>query len=291
MTTMACTGAALLFDIQAEGLGRRLSLKSLLTSQVMFRKVFPEMLFGIGLLYVFRHIEREVGTRKFVSFCFVSTTLSVTLQLALLTLQSTIIEEGRMFAPGPYGPIFSLMVLYFAYVPAVGTPIGGVRINHKIPVYLAGFLLATQGGKASLIPSCCALIAGVVALFQLKRLVMPESIAKFGVKYIEPLFRTDVNAGARPHGGARGGPFGFGGAYGRFGDFDGGGAAPQDDVLVPNFFGGPPPSAAVNAIPEPSADDIAQLVAMGFDATAAATALRRNRNDVSRAAESLLGSM
>lgn len=292
VTSLLCTGAALYLDVHAEGFSSRkfFSMRTLLTSQTMFRKVAPEMLFGLGLLYVFRQIERTIGTRKFVSFCVVSTTLSVTLQLAILSTTS-LLEEGRALSTGPFGPIFSLMVLYFAYIPAIGTPIAGARINHKLPVYLAGLILATNEGKASLIPSCCALFAGILTFFQMKKLIMPEWIAKFGQRYIEPLFRGDTPPG--PNGPA--GRFGArqnGGMRAMYYDnfAAGGGAAEpgQDDVLLPNFFGMPPPAAAVNTLPEPSEEDVATLLAMGFERAAAIGALRRHGNDVSRAADSLL---
>ena len=42
-------------------------------------------------------------------------------------------------------------------------------------------------------------------------------------------------------------------------------------------------------LPEASPDALAQLVAMGFDGTQAALALRRSRNDVQAALAALLG--
>ena len=287
MSSVLFTSAGFYLDLHPEGLGRRFGPKALIMSQTMFKKFIPEMILGLGLIYVMRQIEREVGTRKFVSFCFASTTLSVSLQLILLS-QASILEENRTLAPGPYAPIFSLMALYCAYVPAIGTPVGGFKISHKIPVYVLGLLLASQDGKVSLVPACCAVVAGVICLMQLKKLVMPESIARFGAKYIEPLFRSS-EPGRFPRRDPRND---FYGAR-QFGMFDGQqeGGGPQDDVLLPNFFGGPPPSAAVNAVPEPREEDIQTLVGMGFDAAAAAAALRRNRNDVNRAADQLLGGM
>jgi len=297
MTTMLCTGAAVYLNVQAEGFSSRrlLSMKTLLTSQTMFRKLAPEMLLGLGLLYVFRQIERVIGTRKFVSYCFVSTTLSITLQLALLTVTG-LLEDGRMVSTGPFGPIFSLLVLYFAYIPAIGTPVAGIKINHKLPVYLAGLILATHEGKASLIPSCCAIVAGIITYLQMKKLVMPDWIAKFGQRYIEPLFRSDPFPGGQ-NAGQAGGRFprqAGGGMRAMYYDHGFGGAGDpngQDDVLLPNFFGPPPPAAAVNTLPEPSEEHVATLVAMGFERAAAIGALRRHANDVNRAADSLLSGM
>lgn len=279
VTSLLCTGTAVYLDLHFEELGsKKVTMKNLLASQTTFRKVMPDMLFGLSLLYVFRHLEREFGTRKFVSFCATSSTVSVSLQLAIVSFLS-LLEDGRTLSAGPYAPIFSLLILYIVHVPAISSPMSGnLRMNSKLPVYGMAAMLALDDGTSSLIPSICGLIGGLVAYSQLKWLNVPDALAKFGKKYLEPLFRSNP----RPIGGAGAGVGGRGrqpAGYER---------DVEDDVLLPTMFGGPAPEAAVNAVPEPSQEDIATLVAMGFDNNAARAALRRTRNDVNRAAESLL---
>ena len=234
LTTMVCSGAAIYLNLQMEGIGpKKLALKNILASQFIFRKFIPEMIFGLGLLYVFRHIEREIGTRKFFSFCFVSSTVSLSLQLILL-LSTEIVDENKTLTSGPLSPIFSLLVLYFAHVPAVSAPYFGVYLNNKLPVYGVALFLAFFEGKFSFIPSVCGLIGGLLAYSQFKKLYIPDSIARFGTNYIEPIFKSANPSLNFPYQQQRR-PVGFGQRYQGYGGVD----AEEDEVLLPNFFGPP----------------------------------------------------
>ncbi|KAH9258866.1 hypothetical protein BASA81_002930 [Batrachochytrium salamandrivorans] len=310
-TSIVCTMLVAYFDVPAENLLKRpmgssaspLKLvQNLVLSQTAFRRVFPELAIGVGILYVFRHLERVVGARKFFSFCLASSTLSLAMQVCvLMVLGGTGGEQqqqGVQLTAGPFAPLFSLFVLYFWHVPALSFPVvNSLKYNSKLPVYGAGLFLATIEGRASLLPAGLSLLAGIAVYTQFAKLDVPDSVAKFGTKYVEPLFRQSDPPAHRRGGGARQ----VRPQYGGFGHNDDDNYYGDDQVLLPGMFGAGPVNAAANrgganqppiapaaGTPAPREEDVLALVQMGFEVEAATEALRRNRNDVNRAADSLL---
>lgn len=317
-TSIACTFLVAYFDVPAESLLKRAPLgtspsplklvQNLVLSQTAFRRVFPELAFGVGILYVFRHLERVVGSRKFFSFCLASSTLSLAMQVCVLMVLGGAggdsQQQGLQLTSGPFAPLFSLFVLYFWHVPALSFPlVNSLKYNSKLPVYGAGLFLATIDGRASLLPAGLSLLAGIAVYTQFAKLDVPDAVARFGTKYVEPLFRHSDPPAHRRGGGAAAGARFVRPQYGGFGnDDDGnynGNGGGGDEVLLPGMFGAGPVNAAANrgganqppiapAVPPPREEDVLALVQMGFEVEAATEALRRNRNDVNRAADSLL---
>ena len=224
-----------------------------------------ELALGLGLLYGFRHVERMMGSRSFLSYVTATTALTLALHwVAILVLH---VHP----APGPFGAVFSLLVVYYAHVPAVplSKENNAWAITQKMPVYVGSFLLAAAQGWPSLLSATLGLVAGLVAKPLLGKLVFPESVSVFFSRYVDSWFRSVdqpinlMQTPQRPRGG---------------------------DTLIPPIFGNPPPAAAVNLPPVDAPlneNDVASLVALGFEHDAVRQALRRSRGDINEAANAL----
>jgi len=238
-----------------------------------------ELVLGMGLLYGYRHVERMMGTHYFLSFVTASTTLAMMAQWAAA-------HVGWAAAPGPFAPLFSLLVIYYAHVPAVplSKADGAWTLSQKAPMYAASACLVALQGWHSLLPACLGLASGLVV--KSVAVLFPDVVASFFSQYIDSWFASAAapqGAGPRAARAARRG--GNGG-----------------EAVAPSLFG-TPPAAAINRRPtnatpplppppplvqaEPSEADIESLTAMGFTRDVAVQALRSNRNDVNEAANAL----
>ena len=242
------------------------SLARAASSQLVFATA-SEAVVGASLLYVFRILERRTSTRVHTTRVVLTTVFGVLVQLSLCWAM-----PDASLATGPYVALFSLLPLYFAFVPRSTTTkyLGDrVRVTDKSFVYALALQLALGRGAASAVPA----IIGTVCGFVMNRkglvsyCVWPESVVRFASQFIEPLLSgqgptaTDAtqNDEARRQ---TGGP---------------------DAVPVP--IARPPAAQA-----PPSEDQISVLVSMGYSRRAVLDALARNGNDSNRAANDLLSS-
>ena len=235
-----------------------------------------ELALGVSILYGLRHVERIMGTRAFLSFLTASTSLAVVVQWAAVRML------GMPCSSGPYAPLFSLLVIYYAHVPAVALSranhaqgdLDAWSISQKVPMYVGSLVLAALQGWNSLFPACIGLACGIVCNPSIGRLVFPDYVASFFSRYVDSWFASPTQAlGDRADARAarRGGP-----------------RANADNLIPPSIFGAPQ-AAAINrplavAIREA---DVDSLMGMGFEREVAERALRENGGDVNQAANAL----
>ena len=90
-------------------------ISRLFFSQIIFENT-AETVVGLLLLYMFRQFERQMGTRKFGFFVFLSFFISV---FNLITYQILALSLDMKFVPasGPYFLIFSMLAIYYCKYP------------------------------------------------------------------------------------------------------------------------------------------------------------------------------
>lgn len=66
----------------------------------------------MSMLYICRHFERQLGSRKYGSFVFLSFVVSVFVQLVITAIASAS-ELNFVPAHGPFFLIFSLLPLFY----------------------------------------------------------------------------------------------------------------------------------------------------------------------------------
>jgi hypothetical protein len=288
-------------------------LHRLVAGQLLFGSV-GELLLGLGLVYHFRLFERRMGTSQFVSFTFCSTLLSLGFQVVLLALNPGQ-ETLTRIAPGLYSVVFALFVPYFALVPKLNRHrILGVELSDKSLVYLWGSQLLLSRGRESLATGLCGLLGGLLCLSEslpFRKMQLPASLRAFGKSYLAPLLssRSPLEAQAERERAAAlrraqqppqppQQPQGLQQQLRQQQRQQQGAAArPAGEQLLPGgpgaaLFGpgmgmGYGMGAAPAAPPQPSEEDVATLVALGFDRALALRALRLNGNNVQHAADSL----
>ena len=285
----------------------------LVAGQLLFGSV-GELLLGLGLVYHFRLFERRMGTSQFVSFTFCSTLLSLGFQMVLLALNPGQ-ETLTRIAPGLYSVVFALFVPYFALVPKLNRHrILGVELSDKSLVYLWGSQLLFARGRESLATGLCGLLGGLLCLSEslpFRKMELPAPLRAFGKSYLAPLLssRSPLEAQAERERAAalrraqeQQQPQQQQGLQQQLRQQQrqqqGAAARPAGEQLLP---GGPGAAlfgpgmgmgmgmgmGAPAAAPQPSEDDVATLVALGFDRALALRALRLNGTNVQRAADSL----
>ena len=89
----------------------------LLLSQLIFENT-AETVVGLMLLYIFRQFERQMGTRKFGFFVFMSFVISV---FNLITFEILLLGVDIIFVPasGPYFLIFSMLSIFYCKSPVL----------------------------------------------------------------------------------------------------------------------------------------------------------------------------
>ncbi len=284
-------------------------LHRLVAGQLLFGSV-GELLLGLGLVYHFRLFERRMGTSQFVSFTFCSTLLSLGFQMVLLGLNPGQ-ESLTRIAPGLYSVVFALFVPYYALVPKLDRyRILGVELSDKSLIYVCGSQLLFSRGRESLATGLCGLLGGLLCLSEslpFRKLELPAPLRAFGKSYLAPLLSSRSPLEARRAAALRRaqqqqqqpqqqGPQQQLRQQQR--QQQGAAARPAGEQLLPGGPGaalfGPgmgvglgmgmgAPAAAL----QPSEEDVATLVALGFDRSLALRALRLNGNNVQRAADSL----
>ena len=86
-------------------------ISRMLFSQLIFENT-AETIVGLMLLYIFRQFERQMGTRKFGFFVFLSFFISI---FNLISFQILALSLDINFIPssGPYFLIFSMLAIFF----------------------------------------------------------------------------------------------------------------------------------------------------------------------------------
>jgi hypothetical protein len=239
-----------------------------------------ELLQGAYLLHSFRVFERQMGSRKFGSCCFLMMVLATTLELGLsLRIPSLSVRKG------PISLLGALASFYAVYVPGVRLPSLPAPLNSKSFTYFMSGHMLLAGGWSSIVPGVAGIVAACIwasEALPFRNFLLPKPVRRV-LGALHPLLRVrDPREEARrrrqemrniaPHRVERQGAPGAGGA-------------PFAGVRHPGVMHYR--RAAAAAAPPPEA--IAALEALGFDRDSAARALRETGNNLEAAANSLLG--
>ncbi|CAI5704064.1 unnamed protein product [Peronospora effusa] len=277
----------------------------LFSSQMTFQHGLAVSL-GLYVVFQFRVLERQLGSRKFGSVVVFVMLISGALQLtALSSVSSSLVE----FIPGGPYPVLGALAVYFnRYIPKLQprtVSVWGMHFSDKSSTYLLIFVLLACDFRA-LIPFLGGSVLGM--LFHstpLGRLRLPSFVCSmFGL--LHPLFEVvpASTLALQRHRRAIEAQRRLNGRYNR-----GRPAAPVvggqgfHDQLLPGaggvLPGGGPAAAAVGggmlppqmAAAPPSEDAIQQLIALGFERERAIQALQFTYNNVEAAANRLLNGL
>lgn len=275
------------FDL---GLVLKGEVQRLVCSQLIFENI-TQTFVGLSLIYVCRQFERQLGSRKFGAFTFLSFFLSIVMTVSMAAFtQSMDIEYYP--SSGPYTYIFSLLVLFYAHVPKVAPSkyvILGLPLSEKTWTYIFGAQLFFNDMEKSAGPSIIGVLIGMLYLgnhFSMQSWRLPSFVEKifisFGSIFSFMLPAAPVNA-TRAAATTRGNSGGGGGDA----------AAEFDRERIPSWtdatrerldtFGG-----MGDGIQPPTEEQIASITALGFERARAVHALEQCENNVEAAANFLL---
>ncbi|GMH20203.1 hypothetical protein Nepgr_022044 [Nepenthes gracilis] len=244
---------------------QKLQLWKLIPSVLTFSSM-PELLFGLYLLYYFRVFERQIGSNKYSVFIVFSVVVSLLLEAVALFLLK---DPGfNLITSGPYGLIFSSLVLFYFDIPvSTRIRIFGLHISDKSFIYLAGLQLLLSSWKRSILPSICGILAGFLYrmnAFYVRSVKFPEFIASFFSRFSWPSTGSTSSPAATRN------------ALGNL-------PYVRRQVEFQRNY----PSSAVTPV-EPPEGSVSTLVSMGFDRNSARQALVQARNDINVATNILL---
>ncbi|KAI9362475.1 hypothetical protein DFJ73DRAFT_812526 [Zopfochytrium polystomum] len=255
----------------------------LLTTHFVFSNS-SEILFGSLLLYHFRLLERQWGSRKYAAFALVTSAVATGFAIPALWLGKGI--GVSRIAAGPYGLVFAALWQYHRDVPVtVRVRILGFGLSDKVFLYILSAQLLWSSFTASLTAGLCGALAGFAyrASPSLRSWRFPASLTRFCQTYLEPLLASPPTsaAGAIGTGGrsvGRGGR-GMGGLFDATAvAADGAGGAAAEGLRRRR-----------DPVPQMSEEEgVALLVGMGFEQERALAELRRAGGDVERAATRLV---
>ena len=154
-----------------------------------------EVLWALPVLYTFRELERRMGSNKFASFALSTATVLAT-QIGLMHIFT---GGDRYLASGPYGLIFGLYTFFFATIPKLSPQslsLFGVHFSDKSFTYIMGAQLAMNGWNrgnlfGSLVSASAGLAFGLLyisEIFPLHHLRLPSSLGSFLGKTVLPWF-------------------------------------------------------------------------------------------------------
>lgn len=132
-------------------------------SPLFFRST-PQIVVGLILIYTTRQFERQMGTRKYSAFVFLSFIISLFLQIAfLVTFQSMGVDFS--LAPGPFYYIFSSLPFFYYHIPKLRPSNYSIMgfsmlLSEKSWFYLLASQLLLSDGMSSFIPGLSGLLAG-----------------------------------------------------------------------------------------------------------------------------------
>lgn len=146
-----------------------------------------ELLFGCLLLYYFRVLERQQGSRKFGSYAAVVTGMSYALQLGI----STLMQSRSPLPPAPLPLVFAGFVPFLLDIPPTSQfTVLGYKMSDKAFVYLAGLQLLLTSGRQALITLAASGLAGLMYrlnICNVKRLRIPRVISSALSRVLGPL--------------------------------------------------------------------------------------------------------
>eukprot|EP01084_Bolivina_argentea_P281526 481690_1 len=292
--------------------GRRLG--ELLRTQIGFKNWW-DLCSGLYLFCSVQDLERQLGGRKFGSWCFMVVSFSTAMMIGFGLISPSLCIRAR---PGPFHLLGALTTAFCAYVPVLPTRVTRVSdtfkflVTNKTVTYLVAVHLAMKGGWSSILPSLAGILSALIcAKKPFKEFLLPKFICRF-LGVLHPLLksREEHNEDARKRMEAqvdigngeqeqrqRGGrvyeallpPLNqdiprlewerrIGGGTGMTGPYQRRRTAP----IGSNAASSPPVTA-------PSEEAIATLVSMGFTRDESLRALRETRNNVEAAVNKLLG--
>ncbi|XP_065056501.1 ubiquitin-associated domain-containing protein 2-like isoform X2 [Rhopilema esculentum] len=136
----------------------------LITSQFAYESTF-ELLCGSALMYNLRILERQWGTRKFASFIFASSSITIGSHFLANYFEwiSSYVPVSKTLAGGLYGPIFALMFYYAkdVYCGSVLPRHNNISMGSKLLSYLIAMKMMLLN-KSSLVASILGLLSGVL---------------------------------------------------------------------------------------------------------------------------------
>ncbi|GLD95778.1 hypothetical protein PINS_up004456 [Pythium insidiosum] len=156
----AASSATLLFDMEGpfsllgrDAVVRRGQYWRLWSSQLAFHHGLAAS-FGLYIIFQFRVLERQMGSRKFGSLVFFIWTISALLKLAALLSMPSL---ARRLPPGPYALLGALTVFFMKFVPRLhpkAYSIVGINFSDKSSTYvlMAAILLHDPRKLLSYIP-------------------------------------------------------------------------------------------------------------------------------------------
>lgn len=178
--------------------GKLSSCWKLLTAPFIFGSA-GEMLIGLTLVYLFRCFERFYGSQKYSIFAVYSFIVPILFNLLLSSVLSTVLGVHNIkyyWKSGPYGLIFSSLVIYYVMIPATVTYSFSQSISYKFTekhvVYLLALQLLTLNFWRALPISMCGLLTGIIYANSsvLRNLKPPATIAEWFGRNIYPLVNS-----------------------------------------------------------------------------------------------------
>ncbi|GAB9467266.1 hypothetical protein Gpo141_00004618 [Globisporangium polare] len=294
----AASSASLIFDqgrlfiLERDAILNRLQYWRLFSNQLAFHHGIA-VSFGLYIIFQFRIIERQLGSRKFGSLLMFVLLITSGLELAALVSSPAL---ARQIPGGPYALLGALFVFFNKYIPKLyprNFSFSGLNFSDKSSTYLLMMVVLGRNPRTLLQFVPGALLGVLFSSTPLAKLRLPTFLCSlFGL--FHPLFdvvpasavalqrqRRVLEAQRRL--GVRNNqpnmPAGQGfrdqllpGAGGMMGGGGGGGA------LLPPHMAATPPSE----------DAIQQLMALGFDRERSIAALQTTSNNVEAAANRLL---
>jgi len=263
----------------------RFDVGRIISGNLVFSSM-PQLFMGVVLIYSLRHFERQLGTRKFGSFVFLTFAFSFLTQCAVVVTASSMGFNFQMTS-GPYFFIYSLLAFYHRQIPKLQPSrhaiFGSFRFSEKSWTYVFALQLLCSEGMSSVFTGLSGLLAGYLYMgdiLGLQNYRLPkflESICypfSFLVGSTPPTNNSTPNPLVRPSPRpepTERGPRNLGG-WGQQ-PLTGFRHLNQRNIVPPQQ---PPPESAIESI-----------VSLGFDRQQAINALRMTNNNVEAAANNL----
>ena len=133
----------------------------LVTSFLVFPNI-AQLSVGMILLYTCRQFERQMGSKKFGAFLVFSFLVSTLVNVAAVTVASSI---GYYLVPssGPFSLIYGLLMFYYWHIPKLHSTqyaILGMDLSEKSWIYLVAAQLLFSDGVPSVVSGLSGMLAG-----------------------------------------------------------------------------------------------------------------------------------
>ncbi|DAZ98421.1 TPA: hypothetical protein N0F65_000135 [Lagenidium giganteum] len=298
----AASSASLLFNhgkhltLDRDAVLRRMHYWRLLSSQITFHHGLA-ISFGLYIIFQFRVLERQMGSRRFGSIVFFVLAVTGVLQLAALLSAPTV---ARNIPGGPYAVIGALAVFFQKYIPKLqpkAYSVAGMHFSDKSSTYMVLLVLLARNPRTLLAFAPGVFLGILFSSTPFGKLRLPSFLCTV-FRLFHPLFEVVPPSAAVLHRQRR-----IMEAQRRLGlrQNQAGGPPGQGfrDQLLPGGGGLGGMMAPQMAAVLPSEDAIQQLTiwclenvqALGFDRERSIAALRTTNNNVEAAANRLLNGL